>query len=257
MFVDRGPTTLRLYDPLGHTSTFDLTTFFESGIRLFVTERLQRIPHDQSQDPFEEYYVEDQRLWRLGKQFLPFGTGRLLHENVLAARAETDLAFEHLNIAAAVCNGGDGGQRGFTARIGSRVGLSAAIGEHFGISPTSLDLVRRPEENPGVGRGWGRIIGLDGTRRSGRFLLQGEILWLTRGATIEDPDRTIFDLSGTFRSDRRRSLTLGWTRSVQDHADYYRILGSVDLAPNRSIEPMLRMRNSRLYDLSLSLRVRL
>jgi hypothetical protein len=255
--LDGGPGTFRLYDLLGHTSTFGLTTYFESGMRLYVTERLQRIPRDQSQDPFEEYYVEDQRIWRIGKQFLPFGNGHLLRENVLAARAETNLAFEGLNIAGAACDAGAGGERGLTARIGNRFGASVAIGEHFGIAPTSLDLVRRPEDTPGAAHGWGRVIGLDGTRRSGRFTLQGEIAWFNRGATASDPDATIADLSGTLRLDRHSSVTLGWTRSVLDRQDFYRLQTSFQLAPNRSIEPMLRMRNSSLYDFSLSLHLRL
>lgn len=253
----KGPQSLRLYDPLGRTSSLQLGVNLEDGLRAFVSERLQPIPNDPSTDPFEQYFIESPRVWHLGKQFVPFGSGRILRENVLAARLDTDLAYERLNLTAAVCDGGPGRQRGLTMRIGGNVGLSAAIGEHFGISPTSLDLIRRPEDSPGVGHGWGTVYGADAIHRSGTFVTRAEYVGLVRGATESDPNLSLFDISCSDQTDAKHSLTVGWTRQMPGVADFYRIQASIKEAPNLFFEPMLRLRDSRVYDLTLELRFRL
>jgi len=255
--VYRGPQTLDLYDPLGRTSTLQLGAYFENGLRAFVSERLQPISHDPAGDPFEQYFISNPKIWYLGKQFLPFGIGRLLHDNVLAGRFDTDLAFEKVAISVALCDGGAGRERGVTARIGGSYGISAAVGEHFGIAPTSLDLIRRPEDSPGAGHGWGRAIGLDGTHRSGTYVTRAEFVGLSRGATSTDPNLSVFDISCTDQTDRTHSVTIGWTHQMPDRAEFYRLQPSFKIGQNCFFEPMVRARDSKFYDLTLEFRFRL
>jgi hypothetical protein len=252
-----GAAALRFYDVLGRTSTLQLTLTFENQYRVFVSERWEAIPNDPSRDPFEEYYIEDQHVWHLGKQFLPFGSGHFLRENVLAARADTDLAFENLGIAVAICDGGPGAQRGITGRVGSWYGASVAVGDHFGIAPTSLDLVRHPESTLGLGHGWGNAFGLDATRRFGIYSAAFETIWLTRGATPEDHDQAVFDINGSVHTDPQHTITVGWTHQVENRADFYRLMTTFKIGQNQYLEPILRVKDSELYDVSLTLRFRL
>ncbi|HWD38442.1 MAG TPA: hypothetical protein VG944_06310 [Fimbriimonas sp.] len=251
-----GPQTLKLYDPLGDASAVQLSFSLEPGLRAFVSERLQAIPNDPSRDPFEQYYVEDEGIWRLGKQYLPFGSGRLIRENVLAARGETNLLFENLNIVAAICDGGPGAQRGIVGRIGNRLGFSFALGQHFGISPTSLDVVRNPESSPGVGRGWNQMVGLDGSKSSGRFLTEGEIVWLHGPDSAQDSDLAISDLGEVYHFDKTHSLEAGWSRRLSDRLDVYRLLVNVPIDKRSTIVPMIRFHDGRLFDFSVTVRAR-
>src|SRR5207253_1549758 len=119
-----------------------------------ISQKFAKIPNDPDRDLLDQYYLEDEGIWRIGKQYLPFGSGRFLHESVLAVRGDTQLVLEGLPIVAAAVDNGKGRQRGFVGRIGSRLGLSFALGSHFGINATSFTLVRRPEDSPGVGHGY-------------------------------------------------------------------------------------------------------
>ncbi len=253
---DQRRNAIRFYDLLGRTTTVQLRVGLENQYRVFVSERLEAIPNDPSRDPFEEYYIEDQRLWHLGKQFLPFGSGHFLRENVLAARADTDLAFENLNISAAVCDGGPGAQRGIIGRIGSWYGVSAAIGKHFGIAPTSLDLVRHPDETPGLDHGWRNAFGFDATKQFGPYRGAFETVWLTKGEDGTE-DLAITDLSGQLRTDANHTILAGWTHQWDDRADFYRLSLSQRVGTNQFIEPLIRVKDGRLYDFSVTLRVRL
>ena len=84
--VRNGETTLRWYDGFGKHSTVGLLFWLEPGWRVYVSERLQRIEGDGDNEQLDEYYVEDPGIWRLGKQYLPFGRGLLLRESARAAR---------------------------------------------------------------------------------------------------------------------------------------------------------------------------
>ncbi len=148
-----------------------------------VAQRLQRIPNDGDEEQLDQYYVEDPGLWRLGKQYLPFGRGLLLRESGRAARGDTNLIFQNLPISAAICDNGRDRTRGVFGRVGSTVGVSFAVGNNIGIQGTSLNAVRRPEDNPGAGRGYKFALGVDGAKRFWIFTVQGEVLALRRGHT--------------------------------------------------------------------------
>jgi hypothetical protein len=251
-----GPTLLRLYDPLGNRGVLAVTFFLEPGFRTYVTQKLQQIENDPDQEPLEEYYVEDEGLWRLGKQFLPFGSGKILRESVLAARGETNLILEGLPIVIAACDGGPGRQRGFVGRIGSRVGASFAIGKHFGIASTALTYIRRPEDSPGLRRGYETVFGIDGYRLVGDVALRGEAIMFRRGETAADPDEEVFDGSLSFKPTKEVSLSAGVTRSNAQGRYYLRFAGAVVMDRHTTMEPMVRFAEGKLLDVSLTMRVR-
>jgi len=249
-----GPTFVRFYDNLGQHSIASVTFYTEPGFQGFVAEKFERIPGDADRDSLDQYYIEDPGIWRLGKQYLPFGSGRFLHESVLAARADTQLAFEGFPIVLAACDNGDKRQRGVVGRVGSRLGFSFAIGEHFGINATSFDLVRRPEDSPGIGHGYKTMFGLDYSKNAGPLIdLGGEMIMVLGGATPSDHDDTMFDVSAKLQSDPNRSLTVGWTRDNGQRADFYRIMVSFKLTKNFILEPIVRYRGTALFDAGLTL----
>lgn len=251
-----GPNSMRLYSTLGRPSTLGLSFYLEAGLRAYASQRLERIHGDPDRDLLDEYYIEDEGIWRLGKQYLPFGSGNILRENVNAARGDTNLIVEGIPVSVALCDGGPGLQRGLIGRVGGNIGFSAAIGSHWGIAPTALTYVRRPEDSPGKGSGWKNAWGADIYRKSGIFLLRGEGVLLRSPERPGSPDMNIGDFSATLEPDRYRSVTFGWTRLTPHRADYYRLMGTFWVSKGVVFEPMLRYLDSKLYDVSLSVRVR-
>lgn len=253
---ENGKRNVRLYDRLGNRGVLALTFYLEPGFRTYVTQRLQQIENDPDKSPLDEYYVEDEGLWRVGKQYLPFGSGKILRESVLAVRGDTNLIIEGLPVAAAACDGGVGRQRGFVARVGSRIGLSVAYGHHFGIASTALNYVRTPEESPGKGRGYQAVFGVDGYRTFGRFTVAGEAVILRRGETSQDVDEDVLDGSVLYRPIKTATMTAGVTHSESQDRTYLRVMLSCALDRHSTIEPLVRFTDGRIFDASVSLRVR-
>jgi hypothetical protein len=250
------PGLLKAYSVLGRHSTVGLIFFFEPGFRGYVSQKLQKFSGEVDEEFLEEYYIEDPGIWRVGKQFLPFGTGQMLRESVLAARADTNLILEHFPISIAAVDGGSGMQRGFTARIGNLYGFSAAYGRHFGIGSTALTYIRRPEDSPGKGRGWKLALGADYTRRVRDLTYRAEGIALREGETAFDQDLSVADLSLIWQKTRAASIIGGWTRILPSGGDVYRIAGSFRMSNTTQLEPILRYRNERFYDAAIEVRVR-
>ena len=249
------PQSARLYTRLGRPSTVGLSLFLESGLHVSVSQRLGRLPQDADADIFDEAFVEDPGIWRVGKQYLPFGSGRLLNESVLAIRVDSRLIAEDLPVALAFAQAGAGRQNGAVLRVGRGIGASFAYGEHFGIAATSLGLVRRPEDAPGRGGGWAQAYGIDARRRSGKYTLAGDFLALAGG-----PQRnlTVFDAEAVYVSDGYRTIGVGYSHTLGgDPSDFYRVFGRLRAARNLDVEPLVRLKGRDLYDLAVTLRLRL
>ncbi len=251
-----GPKTLRFYDGLARPSTIGLTFKLEPGFNAYVSERLQRIQNDGDTDQLEAYYIEDPGIWRIGKQELPFGRRVLLRENAIAAMGETELLLEGVRVVGALCDNGPGRTRGIVGRIGGTVGLSAAYGEHFGISSSAATPLRRPEQALGVGRGYTIVFGADFTKRLGLWSLDGEVLALRDGATPADVATELSDLSLSYRL-KEVSGRLGWSRDWSLRQDVYRIEGALKIGANMWIESLARMKSRRFEEFEIGFRVRM
>ena len=244
------------YDPFGHHSTIALQFGLEPGFRGYVSQKIERIRHDGDNGQIDESYVEDQGVWRAGKQYLPFGLQRIFRESVVAIRSDTDLFLKVLPMSISACDGGHGRQRGIVGRVGRNIGVSFALGQHFGISGTSLTEVRLPNESPGIGEGYDRVFGGDVSKDFGVFHCSGEYV-LLRGGEHDAPDREVLDLAATLQPATSRSVTFGYSVGTKPGITSMRLQGSFLIQPNLWLEPFVRTRNGRGFDSGLTLRVRL
>ncbi|MBS1719360.1 MAG: hypothetical protein JST35_02815 [Armatimonadetes bacterium] len=249
--------TQRLYDVLGRPSLVKLKVKFDLGLNVVINQRLQRIDNDGDPELVDEAYVEDPGVWKVGKVVAPFGQGAFLRETVWGVQGTVDVPFLNGTASLMLADSGRRRQSGVVGRIVLRspgIGLSAAIGNHWGINGSTFALFRDVNQSPGQGAGYGAIFGLDFSKRIGTVSWRAELLRATRPERTADEAITAFDLSATTTSLKNWRLTLGYTRAVG--ADFYRVAPEIMLNKNISFEPMLRMRNGNLRDFSVSVHVR-
>jgi hypothetical protein len=227
----------------------------ETGWRFNVSQRLQAIDHDRDSGTLDEYYLEDQGNWRVGKQYLPFGR-RLLRESVLALRGDSNLLFEGMPLSVAIVDAGKDRQSGIVARVGpSSFGVSVAIGRHFGINGSALTLIRPPERFLPVGAGYGRAYGVDFRKRSGKWTVEGEAVALQSPSRNQDPSLLVSDLLTNFQIRKNASVGFGWTRDWNPKVNYWRVVAKLPIVDKLTFEPFIRFRQSRLLDINLVFRI--
>ncbi len=251
-----GDSSLRWYDPLGRHSLVSIEFGLEPGFRGFVSERLQKIPDNSDNEQLDEYYVEDPGLWRVGKQYMPFGKQRILNEAARGARGDTNLILESIPVAIAVCDNGSGRTRGIFARAGGRFGVSGAYGNHIGAQSTSLVGIRRPEDAKGFGRGYKAAVGVDYARKYGNLSMEGEVVALRAGMSSADIDKEVSELALGYTASKTVWLGLAWSRDWRESVGLLRAEGRIEPYRNLFIEPMVRMKNSRLFDVGISVRAK-
>jgi hypothetical protein len=193
-FIDGGTVQFRLYDDEAHFSRLRLGVTLPNGWTAKLFQKIGRIDNDPDGSGTEEAYLERAGDWRLGKFYVPFGSQRILRETGIGARVDTILSFADLPIAFAYVENGHGKQRGFVARIGDNLGVSIAVGDHFGINGTDLTQIHPPEESFGKGRGYRLAFGADVSKQFGGLFARAEYVQLRRGNTILDSDISIADL---------------------------------------------------------------
>ncbi len=253
-----GVSKFRWYDPMGHHSTVGFTALLEPGYRTYVAQRLQRIANDADSDQLDEGYVEDPGFWRVGRQFIPFGERNILRESVLAVRLDTSTLTKPVPISICACDGGPGRPRGLTGRIGERLGLSFAAGNHFSISATALDQIRRPEGSPGNGHGYKLALGVDYSRRVGYVIVNAEFVALRHPDVTSDSEENVSDVRATLRPlGTRARIVFAWSRAWRSRRDFYRAEGEIPLPQNLSLLPFLRFSRGELRDVGLTLRIKL
>ncbi len=251
-----GNASLRWYDPLGRHSLVSIEFGLEPGFRGYVSERLQKIPDNADNEQLDEYYVEDPGLWRVGKQYMPFGKQRILREAARGARGDTNLILESIPVALAVCDNGSGRTRGIFARAGGRLGFSGAYGNHIGAQSTSLVGTRPPEEARGFGRGYKAAAGLDYSRKYGNLSVELEVAALRAGMTSADTDRELSEVALGYTSSKTVWIGLAWSRDWTDGVNVIRAEARIEPYRNLFLEPMVRVRDSKLYDVGVSFRAK-
>lgn len=254
---DGGDSRLRWYDPMGRHGVVGLSMVLENGYRVMLTQRLERVPGDGDPELLDEAYINNPGFWRVGRQFLPFGTQTLFRESVLAARLDTQLVFGELPLQIAGCDGGSGRTRGVAGRIGRSTGVSFAFGDHFGIASTALTPIRTPEETPGRGRGWEFVVGADSTVPWGPGEVQFEFVVLRDGHSAQDQDEDVSDLRYTALAlDEQLKLTAAWTRKWQDRGDFVRLESELQTTRNLALTSFLRFGDRGEAELGFGARVR-
>jgi hypothetical protein len=246
---------LTWYDLDGRPSLVGLRLVLESGNRVYVAQRLQRIEGSGDPDTVDEYYIESRGSWRVGKQALPFGRRLLLRENALAARLDTELVLDELPVAVAYCDAGAGRNRGIVGRVGRALGASFAVGNHFGIQQTSFTTLRRPESAPGRGRGHRLALGADIGLPFGSTFVVAEFVALRDGETAADTDQDVSLLRVDIGGDGK--LQAGWARNWSDAGDVYILAMRIPMRDKLVLEPQVRLGRGGLGAFSATLRVRL
>lgn len=249
--------TQRMYDSLGNYSLVSLSFKLEPGFTVFVSQKLQRFDGGKDRDLLDEYYIEDEGIWRLGKQYLPFGGGKLVRESAFAARGDTNLIIEGIPIAAAAVQGEKGRQSGAVGRLGGRIGFSIFYGEHFGIDGTTLTLTRKPRQALGRGRGYKRAFAVDLSKGIGAFNFALDTVVFREPNSGLDTNFEAADFSATYSPSRYQSYFAGWTWRTNPSANFWRMGAAVFLTNGVYLEPMVRYRNGEMYDFNLAIRVRL
>lgn len=181
-----GRTRLRLVDPLARHSTITLQTILENGLLVRLSQRFAKIKNDDAANSLEFGTIEAPGLWRIGLIDAPFGRKWLIRDYGTGAEITSVLVFDALPFQLASIDNGSRRARGVVARFGSRLGLSIALGDHFGATGSSLAMVRDPETAPGVGRGYRAILGADLGFRSGPVDIGLEFVSLRRPHTAAD-----------------------------------------------------------------------
>ena len=258
-FQDSGMTSrVRWFDPLGRYSVIGFHIILETGNRIKITQRLEKIDNDGDPDSLDEYYIESRGTWRVGKQYLPFGQQNILRETVPAARYDTALVFEDVPIQIAVCDNGSRLTKGVVARIGRSVGISLATGNHFAVQGTALTQFQRPEDGVGRGRGYRLAYGFDATYDAFGGVFDFEWVALRDGETILDDNRDLTDLR--FRFSTRKTnyvVTIAWSKSWNRSTDWYRIQMEMPVTNKFTWEPFVRLKGMEWSDVGLTLHIRL
>ncbi|MCU0316164.1 MAG: hypothetical protein MUC92_06190 [Fimbriimonadaceae bacterium] len=268
IFADLRPTfgrektdraVFRWYDRSGRMSLVGFRVILESGNRLYLAQRIQRIDIDSDPSSLDEAYLESRGNWRLGRQYLPFGQGLLLRESCLAIRFDTTLLVDNVPIKVAYADQGTNRTRGVSARAGRpSFGLSAAFGDHFGIQATSLTPFRSPEQGAGPGRGYKLVLGADAEIQSRDWIFQAEYARFTEPSNNSDPNLSLSDLRATYRfSDLDLRFTLAWARDWNKSANGFRLEGDYQLDAKTTLSPYLRIESGKVKDFGITSRFRL
>lgn len=244
------------YDPLGRHSVVTLQFNLEPGFDVVLSQRFQVIERDRDKEQLDEYYIEDKGLWRLGKQYLPFGRG-VVRDAVYAASLQTTFGSQAYPVQVAYVDGGPNVAKGVTGRIGGRTGVSASFGERFWGNGASLTTIRRAEESPGRRRGYRTAYGLDTSFEVSKNLLAiFEHVSLSDGEASNDESLEVSDLRLTYASGQKRSLTVGITFEGRSQSSLVRLHGQYPVYEGFEIEPFLRWKNGRFHEAAVTLRFR-
>lgn len=256
--VNGGNGEIRWYDRLGRYSTVGLAFRLEPGLRVVITEKLQRVAGRADDEPLDEYYVQNGMSWRIGRQYVPFGRDTLYREALRAVRFDTAFAVGDYPLTVVACDNGPRRTRGALAHVqAGPFGISVAGGDHFAISPTALSHLRRPEDAPGEGGGYRALYGFDMAFVRGDWTLFGEAIRFRDGHTVADVDRDAYDVGFRWDHGPDHYAILGWTQDTAGSSGTLRLQGSSPIARHVWVEPMVRFRNGSFHDLCVALRVKL
>lgn len=249
--------TFRFYDGFGESAKISLIATLEPGYLARVSERFQKIPGNTDQELLEEYFIEDPGLWRVGKQWIPFGQGRIVRETALAARGDTTLIAEGVPMTIAFFDNGRGRTQGASGRIGGRLGLSFVAGKNVCSQATNLANTRDIELASNQAQGYKLVLGADFSRRFGLWSVAGEFAAFRQGETQNEPDIDVSDVQISFEPKKNTFVRFGWGQEWNNSVPVFRVQGSFPFANNVWVEPYVRYQSVGVRDAGFSVRVRL
>jgi hypothetical protein len=142
-------------------------------------------------------------------------------------------------------------------RVGEAFGLSAAFGRHFGIHGTAFALTEELERGRGRGGGYKQMLGADYAQRIGSGTAAFEYLSVSQGEDSTTPNRQRWDLSYRAHLGRDISVLFGATWLQEEEEALLRLRGWIPAGKNLILEPYLRVRQGKVWDGGLAMRVKL
>lgn len=218
-----GTSRALLYDTLGRHSTVTLQLETEAGFLIRISERFQRIRGQSTENQLEFATLELPYFWRVGWVDVTFGKRRLIREYGMGGAVTTNLLLDNLPIEIAAIDNGERRARGVIGRLGGKLGVSFASGNHFGAGSSSLCPIRLPEDGTGIGRGYQLIFGADASASAGPWHISAEYAGLRRGQTSNDHDEDVVDLEFTNGMEFKGSLLrVGFARAFGAQTNHFR-----------------------------------
>lgn len=163
----------RWFDHNAQSSVIGIRLLLVDGSRVKFTQRLTHLPGDGDPGYVDEAYIERRGLWRVGKQWLPFGRQMLVRESITGVRFDTTLVFGNEASVVAFDNG-EGRSRGVGFRAGSSLGFSVLSGNHLAIGPATLTEIEGIRGGMGRGGGYRLLVSGDAAFRWGGHQWQAE-----------------------------------------------------------------------------------
>lgn len=130
------------------------------------------------------------------------------------------------------------------------------VGDHFGISATTLSVIHNTDEAKGVGEGYHQIYGADYTQKLGDATSTIEFATFRAGQTALDQRDSVLDWMLEVRPDKYKSFYAGLTRAFDSSTTSVRIGGSIYAFTGTRIEPFLRFRDGNFFDAAVTVRVK-
>ncbi len=254
-FAD-GKSQARFYDAFGRHSTVTLQLVLEGVFLVRISERFARISGDTMGNQLEFATFELPGMWRFGFIDAPFGQNWLIRDYGFGGELRTNLLLDNLPIVIAALDDGERRTRGVIGRAGGRIGFSFATGNHFAASGTSLTAIRRPEDAPGIGRGYKLLLGADIGGSLGPWTGKLEVLSLRRGQTNLDPDEDVVDAEIRYRkSYELPEFRIGIARALKEGTNHGRFEAEVPLDMKVSFTGQLRVdKRATVYAIGLRAR---
>lgn len=255
--LPNGKVRLRFHDENGNYSRVRFGASFDNGLSVRVFQKIERIDGDADASTLDEAYVERPGDWRAGKQYLPFGTGRIVKESALAAKIDMEILFADMPISLAFADAGSDRQRGFCARFGDNIGFSIAQGQRFGINASSFTQIRSAEHSPGKKRGYDSIIGADATKQTGGWTMSAEWVRLREGETAQDNDEDLLNGLVSYQFPYGPLVQIEATAQFNNRRLHYGFSAEVPISSNAFLSPSVRFLDGEGWHCSATLRVRL
>lgn len=246
----------KAYDLWGKHSVITIELNIEPGFDLVLSQRFQPIEGDSDSGLVDELTIADKGYWRVGKLYAVFGAGRVYRESALGAEFNLTVGSKATPFVLTLLDERAGRQRGVLARLGSKLGVSVALGEHFASNGSALTVIRRPEDGPGRDRGYQFMAGVDYQARvlGGRLLLEHVSLRDGERDTDKDMDISHIEFGRSIGAKWNASASL--SQEWQSQSTFVALSLSMNVYPSIFLEPIVRTRNGELYDWGFGLRVK-
>lgn len=254
---ENGKPQFHWYDDTGNYSRIRMNIDLEEGWTFRFRQKLSRIKNDPDTSAMDEIFLEQRNDWRFGKQYIPYGTGRVIKETAIGVRLNSFLEFIDVPVSVMLLDNGAKKQRGGVIRVGDWVGVSVALGEHFGINSTSFTQVRPPEDPAGRDRGYRLVYGVDVTKEFRNFTFSMEFISLREGHSVLDQKDDVINVIFGYQFPYGPNIEFEGTLFTNSDLAGVRISSQIPLSRIFFLSPSAHFRQTYGWNYAVSLQIRL